>query len=146
MKIATFNINNIRRRLSNLLDWLESSRPDIVCLQELKCTDDEFPAAEIENAGYWPVWRGQKTWNGVAPSSRSSMGKAATGGPHGNAQPTSAGKCLWDRHRQEHLPRLGLDPAGEPIQKASFRRETLLQFFARAEPTLVGMEACPGSQ
>src|SRR5664279_2074807 len=66
MKIATFNINNINRRLPNLLRWLRRSKPDIVCLQELKATDAEFPRAAIEKAGYGAVWRGQKTWNGVA--------------------------------------------------------------------------------
>ena len=66
MKIATFNINNINRRLPNLLRWLHAARPDIVCLQELKSTDEEFPASAIDKAGYGAVWRGQKTWNGVA--------------------------------------------------------------------------------
>ncbi len=66
MKIATFNINNINRRLPNLLGWLEAAKPDIVCLQELKCTDAEFPAGAVKRAGYHAVWRGQKTWNGVA--------------------------------------------------------------------------------
>jgi exodeoxyribonuclease-3 len=70
MKIATFNINNINRRLPNLLDWLRTAKPDIVCLQELKCTDAEFPANTINRAGYQAVWRGQKTWNGVAILSR----------------------------------------------------------------------------
>src|SRR4051812_11766751 len=66
MKIATYNINNVRKRLPNLLAWLRSARPDIVCLQELKSTDTEFPAAAIRAAGYHAVWRGQKSWNGVA--------------------------------------------------------------------------------
>ena len=66
MKIATFNINNVKRRLPNLLRWLRAAKPDIVCLQELKCTDAEFPTQAIERAGYGAVWRGQKTWNGVA--------------------------------------------------------------------------------
>jgi exodeoxyribonuclease III len=66
MKIATFNINNINRRLPNLLRWLRAAKPDIVCLQELKSTDADFPHAVIEKAGYGAVWRGQKTWNGVA--------------------------------------------------------------------------------
>jgi len=70
MKIATFNINNINRRLPNLLDWLKSAKPDIVCLQELKCVDKEFPAEAIRQAGYDAAWRGQKTWNGVAILSR----------------------------------------------------------------------------
>jgi exodeoxyribonuclease-3 len=63
MKIATFNINNVNRRLPNLLRWLRAAKPDVVALQELKAADTEFPAAAIEKAGYGAVWRGQKTWN-----------------------------------------------------------------------------------
>jgi exodeoxyribonuclease-3 len=66
MKIATFNINNVNRRLPNLLEWLQASVPDVVCLQELKATDAGFPEAAIREAGYGAVWRGQRTWNGVA--------------------------------------------------------------------------------
>jgi len=66
MKIATFNINNINKRLTNLLAWLRAASPDVVCLQELKSTDADFPIAAIRRAGYEAVWRGQKTWNGVA--------------------------------------------------------------------------------
>jgi exodeoxyribonuclease-3 len=66
MKIASFNINNINRRLSNLLDWLREAEPDIVCLQELKAADTEFPAGAIRRAGYHAVHRGERSWNGVA--------------------------------------------------------------------------------
>ncbi|MEK1889851.1 MAG: exodeoxyribonuclease III [Phyllobacterium sp.] len=66
MKIATYNINNINKRLSNLLHWLEAFKPDVVCLQELKCEDASFPAKELRAAGYEAVWKGQKSWNGVA--------------------------------------------------------------------------------
>jgi exodeoxyribonuclease III len=66
LKIATFNINNVNRRLPNLLRWLKSSKADVVCLQELKSTDADFPIDAIRKAGYGAVWRGQKTWNGVA--------------------------------------------------------------------------------
>ena len=66
MKIATFNINNINRRLPNLLEWLKAAKPDVVCLQELKCEDSAFPAAPLAKAGYGAVWKGQRTWNGVA--------------------------------------------------------------------------------
>jgi exodeoxyribonuclease III len=66
MKVATFNINNINRRLPNLLQWLQQAKPDIVALQELKSSDDDFPLSAIEKAGYGAAWRGQKTWNGVA--------------------------------------------------------------------------------
>jgi exodeoxyribonuclease-3 len=66
MKIATFNINDVNKRLANLLGWLETARPDVACLQELKSTDSEFPVAAIKGAGYSAVWRGQRSWNGVA--------------------------------------------------------------------------------
>ena len=66
MRIATFNINNVNTRLANLLDWLAVAQPDVVCLQELKAEDKAFPLGAIEAAGYGAVWRGQRTWNGVA--------------------------------------------------------------------------------
>ena len=66
MKIATFNVNNINRRLPNLLAWLKRTRPDAVCLQELKAEHLAFPETALRQAGYGAVWRGQKTWNGVA--------------------------------------------------------------------------------
>lgn len=66
MKIASFNVNGVNRRLRNLLGWLAVAAPDVVCLQELKATDRQFPRAALEAAGYGAVWRGQAAWNGVA--------------------------------------------------------------------------------
>lgn len=66
MKIATFNINGVNKRLSNLLSWLKDARPDVVCLQELKAEQDAFPQKAISAAGYDAVWTGQRSWNGVA--------------------------------------------------------------------------------
>jgi len=66
MKIATYNVNGIRARLPRLLEWLEAEQPDAVCLQELKCDDDNFPIHDIKAAGYGAVWHGQKGFNGVA--------------------------------------------------------------------------------
>lgn len=66
MKIATFNVNGIRSRLTNLLEWLQKEEPDVVCLQELKADDNAFPALDIRAAGYEAIWHGQKAWNGVA--------------------------------------------------------------------------------
>jgi exodeoxyribonuclease-3 len=66
MKIATFNVNGIRSRLPNLLEWLERERPEIACLQELKAADDAFPETAIAKAGYASLWHGQRSWNGVA--------------------------------------------------------------------------------
>ena len=72
MKIATFNVNGITARLPDCLRWLEESRPDIVCLQELKAPQERFPEAALRAAGYGVVWHGQKSWNGVAILARGS--------------------------------------------------------------------------
>ena len=66
MKLATFNVNGIKSRLPNLLAWLAKESPDIVCLQELKAPDNTFPQAQLREAGYGALWKGQKSWNGVA--------------------------------------------------------------------------------
>jgi exodeoxyribonuclease-3 len=71
MLIATFNINNVNKRLPNLLRWLEERQPDVVCLQELKAAQADFPVSEIERVGYAAAWVGQRTWNGVAILARS---------------------------------------------------------------------------
>lgn len=70
MKIATFNINGINKRLDNLLAWLAETQPDVACLQELKAEQKAFPQSAIARAGYEAVWQGQRAWNGVAILSR----------------------------------------------------------------------------
>jgi exodeoxyribonuclease III len=70
MKIATFNVNGIKTRLPNLLRWLEREQPDVACLQELKALDEGFPADALRDAGYRALWKGQRSWNGVAILSR----------------------------------------------------------------------------
>jgi exodeoxyribonuclease-3 len=72
MKISTYNVNGVNGRLPVLLRWLEESRPDCVCLQELKAPQEKFPEAEIAKAGYGAVWHGQKQYNGVAILARGS--------------------------------------------------------------------------
>lgn len=142
MKIATFNINDVNKRLSNLLDWLDAAKPDVVALQELKAADAEFPEAAIEKAGYGAVWRGQKAWNGVALLARGSVPivtrtalpgdpsdtqsryiEAAVNGvivtslyaPNGNPQPGPkfAYKLAWMRRLAAHAARLYA--AGVPV-------------------------------
>ena len=66
MRSATINVNGVNGRLPVLLQWLEATRPDVACLQELKSPDERFPAEAIEQAGYGAIWHGQKSWNGVA--------------------------------------------------------------------------------
>lgn len=70
MRIATYNVNGVNGRLPVLVDWLTTTRPDIVCLQELKAAPERFPAEAIRAAGYDAIWFGQKSWNGVAILSR----------------------------------------------------------------------------
>jgi exodeoxyribonuclease III len=72
MKIATFNVNSVNARLPNLLRWLKETSPEVVCLQELKSTQENFPETAIRDAGYGVIWHGQKSWNGVAILSRGS--------------------------------------------------------------------------
>ncbi|MFC4210419.1 exodeoxyribonuclease III [Pedobacter lithocola] len=66
MKIATYNVNGVNGRLPVLLRWLEETKPDVACLQELKAPDEKFPLAAIQALGYNAIWHGQKSWNGVA--------------------------------------------------------------------------------
>jgi exodeoxyribonuclease-3 len=70
LKIATWNVNSLKVRLPQVLDWLAASEPEILCLQETKLTDENFPREDIEAAGYQVVYSGQKTYNGVAVISR----------------------------------------------------------------------------
>ncbi len=66
MRVATFNINNINKRLDNLLAWLGKAQPDVVSLQELKSEQGQFPARALRSLGYEAVWQGERSWNGVA--------------------------------------------------------------------------------
>ncbi len=66
MKVTSFNINGIRARLPRLVEYLDRERPEVVCLQELKCADESLPVGDIEATGYRAVWHGQKGFNGVA--------------------------------------------------------------------------------
>ena len=66
MKVATFNANSIRARLDAILQWLAANRPDVLCIQETKVLDADFPAQPFEEAGYRVVFRGEKSYNGVA--------------------------------------------------------------------------------
>ncbi|HEY8614812.1 exodeoxyribonuclease III [Phenylobacterium sp.] len=141
MRIATFNVNNVNKRLENLLAWLAVAQPDVVCLQETKTADALFPARALEQAGYGAVWTGERTWNGVAilargaapvPTRRALPGdphdvqrryiEAAVGGvlvgcvylPNGNPQPGPkfAYKLAWFERLIGHAQ--GLLAAGVP--------------------------------
>lgn len=81
MKIASWNVNSLKVRLPHLLDWLAEAQPDVVCLQELKLEDQNFPRAEIEAAGYHAAFAGQKTYNGVALLAKAPIGEVTVGNP-----------------------------------------------------------------
>jgi exodeoxyribonuclease III len=66
MRIASFNINNVNKRLDNLVAWLAKTKPDVACLQELKAEQEAFPAKALRDVGYEAVWCGERSWNGVA--------------------------------------------------------------------------------
>lgn len=89
IKIVTWNVNSIKIRLPHLLDWLKRDNPDIVLLQELKCTDDAFPTMEIEELGYNLALQGEKTYNGVAILSKFPLSDITRGLP-GDAADTQA--------------------------------------------------------
>ena len=81
MRIATYNVNGINGRLPRLLEWLEETKPDVACLQELKAPQEKFPQAAIEKAGYGAVWVGMPRWHGVALLAR-------------GCQPVETRRCL----------------------------------------------------
>jgi len=89
MFIASWNVNSIRARLDRLLRWLEVHRPDVMCLQEVKVTDAEFPAEPLREAGYFAEVYGQKTYNGVTILSRSELTDVERGFP-GDSSDTQA--------------------------------------------------------
>lgn len=81
MKLVTWNVNSLKVRLPHVLQWLETNPVDVLCLQETKLTDDKFPVAEIEAAGYHVVFSGQKTYNGVAILSRHAITEVVKNNP-----------------------------------------------------------------
>ena len=81
MRLATWNVNSLKVRLQQLLDWLAQAKPDAVCLQETKLEDVKYPRAEIEAAGYATAFSGQKTYNGVAILARTALEEISAGFP-----------------------------------------------------------------
>ena len=90
MKLATWNVNSLAVRLPQMLDWLAANPVDALVLQETKLTDDKFPAAEIQAAGYQVQWFGQKTYNGVALLSREPVARQAVQEMKGQAPTLNA--------------------------------------------------------
>ena len=99
MKIATWNVNSIRARLSRVVPWLQEHSPDILCLQETKVVDDQFPREPLEDEGYNLVVSGQKTYNGVAVLARHPIENVITELPGGT------GSGAGDRNEKRVLGR-----------------------------------------
>ncbi len=127
LKIATFNINGIRARLPNLLEWLEREQPDVVCLQELKAQDADFPIDDIRGAGYGAIWHGQKSWNGVAILARDSEPLEIRRGLPGDPDLLASG------HPVVLAGDYNVVPTDEDIYNPrSWRKDALLQPESRA--------------
>jgi exodeoxyribonuclease-3 len=90
MKIATYNVNGVNGRLPVLLRWLEETKPDVACLQELKAPNEKFPLQAIQDAGYNAIWHGQKSWNGVAILARGLEIVETGRGLHGDPDDTQS--------------------------------------------------------
>src|SRR4029077_21184003 len=73
MRVVSWNINSLRKRQDRLFEWLETSNPDVVCLQEKKCPDEQFPALSLQSAGYDLAYHGEKSYNGVAILSKAKL-------------------------------------------------------------------------
>jgi len=102
VKIVTYNVNGIKARLPRLLEYLAEQSPDIVCLQELKSSDETFPEADIRAAGYGALWHGQKAFNGVAVLAR-------------GADPVERQRGLGGEPEDEHSRYLEAEVAGVVI-------------------------------
>ncbi len=81
MRIASWNVNSINARLETVLRWFEEAKPDVACLQEIKCVDEKFPAEALERLGYNVAVHGQKTYNGVALVSKTPLEDVRRGLP-----------------------------------------------------------------
>jgi exodeoxyribonuclease-3 len=90
MRIATFNVNVVNGRLPRLIEWLEETRPDVVCLQEIKTIDSNCPVAAIEQAGYASIWHGQRSHHGVAILARGAKPRETRRGLPGDETDTQA--------------------------------------------------------
>src|SRR6188508_3714130 len=115
MRIATWNVNSIRQRMDNLQAWLKERAPDIVCLQEIKCTDDAFPREPFEALGYNVAVHGQKTFNGVALLSKYPFDEVAPrlGGDEADVQARFLEACISTKKGSMRVISLYL-PNGNP--------------------------------
>ncbi|MFQ5775189.1 MAG: exodeoxyribonuclease III [Kiloniellaceae bacterium] len=144
VKIATWNVNSIKARLDNVLDWLDEARPDVALLQEIKTVEETFPLLEIKARGYEAVVVGQKAYNGVAILSRAPIEDAVTrlpGDPHDEQARYAEGTTFSIRVASIYLPN------GNPVasDKYSYKlrwmdrlRAHVVDLLAGERPTVLG--------
>src|SRR5258707_2815119 len=118
MKIATWNVNSIKARLSNVLAWLEAAQPDVLCLQETKCPAADFPLLEIKGLGYHVETCGQKSYNGVALLSREPARDIVKGLPGGDGSDEQA-RYIEATFRDVTVASIYL-PNGNPVETEKF--------------------------
>ena len=140
MRIATWNVNSVNARLENLLRWLEAEKPDVACLQELKCVDERFPREPVEALGYNALVHGQKSYNGVAILSRFPLEEARRGLPGGGGEDTHSRyiEAVVEAPRPVRVASIYL-PNGNPIGTDKFSYK--LAWMARLQAHAAGLLA-----
>jgi len=127
MKIATWNINGIKARLDNVRTWLEEAQPDVVCLQEIKSVDENFPSEMFEELGYNVETHGQKSFNGVALLSKIPLEDVRRGLPGDDSDEQA--RVVVRPHAALTAARAGWRPLGMPGSSHVQRRRALLSEF-----------------
>ncbi len=143
MRIATWNVNSIKQRLDSVLAWAADQRPDILCLQEIKCPDEAFPREAFEDAGYNVAVHGQKTFNGVALLSRLPIDEVSTGlpGDEADSQARFLEAVVSTREGAVRVASLYL-PNGNPVdsEKYAYKLAWMDRLRAHAEARLADEE------
>ncbi|NND82153.1 MAG: exodeoxyribonuclease III [Gammaproteobacteria bacterium] len=144
MKIASWNVNSLRVRQTQVLEWLDKSQTDVLCLQELKMPDAEFPHDAFSELGYHSVATGQKTYNGVAIISRSPLQNVVTDLPHYKDEQRRyiAGDVIGEEGGQACRVVNVYVPNGQALDSDKFvyKREWLAHLTAAMQGTLINME------
>ena len=127
MKIASYNVNGVNGRLPRLLEWLNETQPDVVCLQELKTDDTKFPAKAIEQAGYGAIWHGQRSHHGVAILAKGEVPRELRRGLPGD--PSDVATRYIEAEVKELIVASIYLPNGNPVPSPNY--DYKLRWFAR---------------
>ena len=134
MRITTWNVNSIRRRLDNVLDWIQREQPDVLCLQETKCTDDRFPWVVLKSLGYSVAIDGQRSYNGVAIASRGPLTEVTVRPVWPKDQDARSISCLVGSTRIVNV----YVPYGEKVGTTKFSKK--LRWLRRLRDYMVEQE------